>query len=182
MEKYNVIATDLTAGGGEYPAQDGFGWTNGVYLALDNWLSAPVFYSIAANNGYRTQLYSFLKTINKAVLFPKEFLTPQKFAEAYVYNYAVEETDSLSLEAKGDRTIKVNGKLQRYFLFKVNTVYDGDAFSYLGICGPFENKKNTEINEDAVRVEVFYDEEYNPASIEKFFQQFINPEPEKAGE
>ena len=35
MEKYNVVATDTTAGGGEYPAQDGFGWTNGVYLALE---------------------------------------------------------------------------------------------------------------------------------------------------
>jgi alpha,alpha-trehalase len=38
MEKYNVVTTDLKAGGGEYPAQDGFGWTNGVYLALDKWL------------------------------------------------------------------------------------------------------------------------------------------------
>jgi alpha,alpha-trehalase len=37
MEKYDVVATDLEAGGGEYPAQDGFGWTNGVYLALDKW-------------------------------------------------------------------------------------------------------------------------------------------------
>lgn len=35
MEKYNVTNTELTAGGGEYPAQDGFGWTNGVYLALE---------------------------------------------------------------------------------------------------------------------------------------------------
>ena len=35
MEKYNVVATDLLAGGGEYDAQDGFGWTNGVYLALN---------------------------------------------------------------------------------------------------------------------------------------------------
>jgi alpha,alpha-trehalase len=35
MEKYNVVSTDLLAGGGEYPAQDGFGWTNGVYLALE---------------------------------------------------------------------------------------------------------------------------------------------------
>ena len=35
MEKYNVVATDLLAGGGEYEAQDGFGWTNGVYLALN---------------------------------------------------------------------------------------------------------------------------------------------------
>lgn len=36
MEKYNVINTNLKAGGGEYPSQDGFGWTNGVLLALMN--------------------------------------------------------------------------------------------------------------------------------------------------
>ncbi len=34
MEKYNVVTTNLEAGGGEYQSQDGFGWTNGVYLAL----------------------------------------------------------------------------------------------------------------------------------------------------
>lgn len=34
MEKYNVMDTTLTAGGGEYPNQDGFGWTNGVALAF----------------------------------------------------------------------------------------------------------------------------------------------------
>ena len=34
MEKYNVIDLDSPAGGGEYPNQDGFGWTNGIYLAL----------------------------------------------------------------------------------------------------------------------------------------------------
>jgi len=34
MEKYNVVDTHLDAGGGEYPGQDGFGWTNGVLLAL----------------------------------------------------------------------------------------------------------------------------------------------------
>ena len=32
MEKYNVENTTLVSGGGEYPTQDGFGWTNGVYL------------------------------------------------------------------------------------------------------------------------------------------------------
>lgn len=34
MEKYNVVDISLEAGGGEYEGQDGFGWTNGVYLAL----------------------------------------------------------------------------------------------------------------------------------------------------
>ncbi|MBF0440978.1 MAG: alpha,alpha-trehalase TreF [Oligoflexales bacterium] len=35
MEKYNVEDIRLLAGGGEYPSQDGFGWTNGVYLYLE---------------------------------------------------------------------------------------------------------------------------------------------------
>lgn len=34
MEKYNVADTSTNAGGGEYPNQDGFGWTNGVYLRM----------------------------------------------------------------------------------------------------------------------------------------------------
>jgi alpha,alpha-trehalase len=34
MEKYDVVNTTRKAGGGEYPTQDGFGWTNGVALAL----------------------------------------------------------------------------------------------------------------------------------------------------
>jgi alpha,alpha-trehalase len=36
MEKYNVVDTSLLSGGGEYPVQDGFGWTNGVLLKLLN--------------------------------------------------------------------------------------------------------------------------------------------------
>ena len=34
LEKYNVVDMDLETGGGEYPVQDGFGWTNGVLLRL----------------------------------------------------------------------------------------------------------------------------------------------------
>jgi alpha,alpha-trehalase len=34
MEKYNVEDASLLSGGGEYPVQDGFGWTNGVLVAL----------------------------------------------------------------------------------------------------------------------------------------------------
>ncbi len=33
-EKYDVVDAARRAGGGEYPTQDGFGWTNGVALAL----------------------------------------------------------------------------------------------------------------------------------------------------
>lgn len=36
MEKYNVVNPDMEAGGGEYPNQDGFGWTNGIYSWMMN--------------------------------------------------------------------------------------------------------------------------------------------------
>ena len=39
MEKYNVEDITKEAGGGEYPGQDGFGWTNGVYLAMKQMIS-----------------------------------------------------------------------------------------------------------------------------------------------
>jgi alpha,alpha-trehalase len=35
-EKYDVADSTRAAGGGEYPTQDGFGWTNGVALALSS--------------------------------------------------------------------------------------------------------------------------------------------------
>lgn len=34
VEKYNVVDSSQLGGGGEYPLQDGFGWTNGVLSAL----------------------------------------------------------------------------------------------------------------------------------------------------
>lgn len=34
LEKYNVESISEKGGGGEYPIQDGFGWTNGVYLYM----------------------------------------------------------------------------------------------------------------------------------------------------
>jgi alpha,alpha-trehalase len=34
VEKYDVTGTGRSAGGGEYPLQDGFGWTNGVMRKL----------------------------------------------------------------------------------------------------------------------------------------------------
>ncbi len=36
IEKYNVVDTTSIPNDGEYPAQDGFGWTNGVYIDLVN--------------------------------------------------------------------------------------------------------------------------------------------------
>jgi alpha,alpha-trehalase len=40
VEKYDVVTTGRSSGGGEYPLQDGFGWTNGVTRKLFDLYSA----------------------------------------------------------------------------------------------------------------------------------------------
>jgi alpha,alpha-trehalase len=50
VEKYNV-ANPGTGGGGEYPLQDGFGWTNGVQRKLAAEYSAALNYTDAARCG-----------------------------------------------------------------------------------------------------------------------------------
>lgn len=41
LEKYNVRDTTLLSGGGEYPTQDGFGWSNGVAVGFGELLRSP---------------------------------------------------------------------------------------------------------------------------------------------
>ncbi|MBK6827185.1 MAG: alpha,alpha-trehalase TreF [Chitinophagaceae bacterium] len=49
MEKYNVVDISLEAGGGEYEGQDGFGWTNGVYLALTDQYKTSIHETTTGN-------------------------------------------------------------------------------------------------------------------------------------
>jgi alpha,alpha-trehalase len=48
VEKYNVTTTGRSGGGGEYPLQDGFGWTNGVMRKLTALYPADAKYSTPA--------------------------------------------------------------------------------------------------------------------------------------
>jgi alpha,alpha-trehalase len=48
VEKYDVIHTGRKGGGGEYPTQDGFGWTNGVVRKLERQYPADAAYLFAA--------------------------------------------------------------------------------------------------------------------------------------
>ncbi len=47
VEKYDVIHTNREGGGGEYPTQDGFGWTNGVMLKIEGLYPLEARYSAA---------------------------------------------------------------------------------------------------------------------------------------
>ena len=58
MEKYDVEDTRKLAGGGEYPSQDGFGWTNGVLLRLISMYGMPSANAGKSVNGSRLTVNS----------------------------------------------------------------------------------------------------------------------------
>ena len=49
VEKYDVVDTGRRGGGGEYPTQDGFGWTNGVMIKLAALYPAQANYESAGD-------------------------------------------------------------------------------------------------------------------------------------
>jgi alpha,alpha-trehalase len=50
VEKYNVVDPTSRGGGGEYVLQDGFGWTNGVFMALRHNLDHKVTQKVPASH------------------------------------------------------------------------------------------------------------------------------------
>jgi alpha,alpha-trehalase len=62
MEKYDVVDLGRRAGGGEYPTQDGFGWTNGVALALAAEQGAGVGRGPRGSEGFNGR-YSLSRTL-----------------------------------------------------------------------------------------------------------------------
>jgi uncharacterized protein YbaP (TraB family) len=152
-------------------------------IKLNKPVPAPVILSVAADNEYRLDLYNSLKEIKKEKLFPREMYSQQKFAESHVFAEAYEDVDSVKLTSVGERTYTVNGKLKRYYLFKVNLSYGEEKISHLGICGPFDADKNkVEANDDELQVNIFYDDKFSSATVEKLFREYMKNETEGAAE
>ena len=133
---------------------------------------------IAADRTSRIEFYNRLEKIGKQNIFPAKWQTQKSFAESYLYNYINEDGDlddeSLTLQYVSDKIEKKNGKQYRYFLFKA-TIDNGDSKeTHLAICGPFDfDKSKVLINGDDEKEEIFYDEPYNPASIDKLFKTYL---------
>lgn len=143
-------------------------------LGIDQPVSPLVLHKLAADNEYRIDLFSSLQKINKASLFPKEFYTQQKFAESHLYYYAYEDAEIISIQYLGEKIAKYNNKQKRYFLYKLNVKEEDKRVAYLAVCGAFDlNRNNIDVSEYDLQVNVFYDETYNPSSIEKLFREFL---------
>jgi alpha,alpha-trehalase len=79
VEKYDVVTTGRSGGGGEYPSQDGFGWTNGVMrrlMALYPTESAYATAAECAEEGTRAATPNVKKKVAPAPTSPVAQIRP----------------------------------------------------------------------------------------------------------
>ena len=131
----------------------------------------------AKDKEWCTSFYSQLKKINKTALFPKEFYTQQKFAESYLYNSLNEDYEVAvgKMQFIKVKTATVNGKLQRYYVYKIMPDDDEDKTPRMAICGAFSNTISIAEVEDAdLDIYFDYDKEFSAATVEEQFKIYID--------
>ncbi len=130
----------------------------------------------ASNKEWRTGFYTSLKEINRTDLFPHEFYSQQKFAESYLYELVSSyyEVDIKTMKPVTEKTAEVNGKLKRYYIYRVVINDEEDKTERFAVCGAFDpDKAIAEVGEDDQDVFLNYDEAFSMSSVDEMFNKYI---------
>ena len=128
------------------------------------------------DKAWRAAFYGSLKSINKTALFPTAFYSQQKFAESYLYSSLTDsyEVDVKSMQFIKEKSAEVNGKLQRFYIYKVILNDDEDKTARVAICGAFNmNKDIAEISEEEQDVHFDYDDIFSLSTLDEVFTKYI---------
>lgn len=130
----------------------------------------------ASDKEWRTGFYASLKKIKKTALFPREFYSQLKFAESYLQNSLTGdyEVDIKSMQFVKEKTAGINGRMKRFYIYKVVLDYDEDKTPRFAVCGAFDMDKSiAEIEDEDLDVFLNYDEEYSLSAIDDMFSRYI---------
>ena len=102
---------------------------------------AAILNRLAADPVTRIELYDNLKKYKKTTLFPAEYQTQSRFAEASVYGAGDDEDNEGTIEKVtllSKKTAPFDGKTYTWYLYKVSYKTDDGPQNYLGIAGGYD--------------------------------------------
>jgi hypothetical protein len=128
--------------------------------------------TMAADLNYRLRLYEEMEKMGKQNLFPTKYANQQSFAEAELYEIAVEEFGSSQIRFIGTKTSDFMGKKQKFYLFVVSMEGEDETQSYLGIAGPFD-PAGKKLDTYGKVTNFYWTEEYNKTKVDAHFKTFL---------
>jgi uncharacterized protein YbaP (TraB family) len=135
---------------------------------------ATALNSLAADGSMRSSLYSGLKEIKKAALFPAQYLTRAHFAEAAVYDAAANNDDYeiSSIRLLEKRAAKYKGKQYLFYVYKVVFAGNDTTETYLGIAGGYT--VNGTSLEPAVDISgIYFTKAFDATSIGLLLKEYL---------
>ena len=153
---------------------------NGAMLALLKYnrpVAVTEIKKFANDKEWRTSFYESLKEIKKTAVFPKEIYSQLKFAESYLYNSLNDdyEMDVRSTQFIKEKTAEINGKMQRFYIYKVVLNDDESKTTNFAVCGAFDMDKNiAEIKNENLDVYLNYDDTFSLSTVDELFKKYID--------
>lgn len=158
---------------------DMYSKNNAIIALLKNNRPVPAseIKKFAEDKEWRTEFYESLKKIGKAALFPKAYYSQLKFAEGYLYNSLLNdyEVGIKSMQFVKEKNAEINGRQQRFYIYKVVLDYDDEKTPRFAVCGAFDMDKSiAEIKDEDLDVYLNYDDEYSLSAIDGMFKKYID--------
>lgn len=126
---------------------------------------------------WRTSFYESLKEIKRTSFFPKENYSQLKFAESYLYNSLNSDYEVYvkSTQLVKEKTAEINGKTQRFYIYKVVLNEDDTKTTYFAVCGAFDMDKNiAEIKMEDRDVYLNFEDAFSLSAVDELFKKYID--------
>jgi uncharacterized protein YbaP (TraB family) len=127
---------------------------------------------VAADKELRISLYETLRQMQQQHLFPAKYANQKSLAESELFLIATDEMEVTETAFIGERVAAFMGQKQKFYLFRFVYKNEDESGSYLGIAGPYPLKQKTLITA-ADATDIFWDEEYEKAKLDKQFRNYL---------
>lgn len=136
---------------------------------------------IAADDYNRSLFYDDLKKLNCLKLFPAKYLNQKSIARSELVQYMSEDDmEPSEITFLSEKEAIFQGKKQKFYLFKLNYVYEDEKEVYLGICGPYApGQKEIKTNPSVITLS---DEQLGSRNLDELFEKTLKVQEEYLSE
>jgi hypothetical protein len=130
---------------------------------------------LAADPVCRLELYDNLREYKKTAIFPREYLTQSRFAEASIYVAAENDDDETTIDKVtllSKKTADFHGKTYTWYLYKVSFTTDDGPKNYLGIAGGY-NHTAAGLKPQTDMSGIYREEELDGGNADSLFKEYL---------
>ena len=127
---------------------------------------------IAADRNYRSDLYSQLLEAGKEESFPSRYSSQESIAEGDIYIIASNDFEPSTIQFIGERMAQYKGVKQKFLLFRITYKFDdGEPETYLGITGPYVDRKKVITNSEMAGM--YLDEPFDANKVDQHLKIYL---------